>query len=107
MRGLVAEALGHPRSRIDADPASVASLSELADMFGMSASKLKRDFFSAFATCAGGYVNERRLLLARSLIEREGLSVSEASYRAGYGHPSNFPPPSGAGSALRPRGLRR
>lgn len=78
------------RQRIDADPASIVSLIGLAEEFGVSASKLKRDFFSAFATCAGAYVNERRLLLGRALIEREGLSVSEASYRAGYGHPSNF-----------------
>lgn len=78
------------RERIDADPASIASLIGLAEEFGVSASKLKRDFFSAFATCAGAYVNERRLLLGRALIEREGLSVSEASYRAGYGHPTNF-----------------
>ncbi|MDE1569131.1 helix-turn-helix transcriptional regulator [Aquabacter sp. P-9] len=78
------------RERIDADPASIVSLAGLAEEFGVSASKLKRDFFSAFATCAGAYVNERRLLLGRALIEREGLSVSEASYRAGYGHPTNF-----------------
>ncbi|QTL03953.1 helix-turn-helix transcriptional regulator [Aquabacter sp. L1I39] len=78
------------RARIDADPASITSLIALAEEFGVSASKLKRDFFSAFATCAGAYVNERRLLLGRALIEREGLSVSEASYRAGYGHPTNF-----------------
>ncbi len=78
------------RARIDADPASIASLIGLAEEFGVSASKLKRDFFSAFATCAGAYVNERRLLLGRALIEREGFSVSEASYRAGYGHPTNF-----------------
>jgi len=78
------------RARIDDDPASIASLTGLAEAFGVSASKLKRDFFSAFGTCAGAYVNERRLLLGRALIEREGLSVSEASYRSGYGHPSNF-----------------
>ncbi|MFG1361012.1 helix-turn-helix transcriptional regulator [Xanthobacter pseudotagetidis] len=78
------------RARIDADPATVASLAGLADEFGVSPSKLKRDFFSAFASCAGAYVNERRLMLGRALIEREGLSVSQASYRAGYGHPSNF-----------------
>lgn len=78
------------RERIDTDPASIVSLTGLAEEFGVSASKLKRDFFSAFATCAGAYVNERRLLLGRALIEREGLSVSEASYRSGYGHPTNF-----------------
>lgn len=90
LRGRDRDRIMAVRARIDADPAGIVSLAGLAEEFGVSASKLKRDFFCAFATCAGAYVNERRLLLGRALIEREGLSVSQASYRAGYGHPSNF-----------------
>lgn len=78
------------RERIDADPAGVAALATLAAEFGVSPSKLKRDFFCAFGTCVGGYVSERRLQLGRTLIEAEGLSIAEAAFRAGYGHPSNF-----------------
>ncbi len=95
------------RARIDTDPASVSSLAMLAEEFAMSASKLKRDFFSAFATCAGAYVNERRLMLGRSLVEHEGLSVSEASYRAGYGHPSNFSTAFRRRFGVSPSSLRR
>lgn len=78
------------RERIDADPAAVTTLAALAASFGMSASKLKQDFFVAFGTCTGAYINERRLLLGHELIERHGLSVSEAAYRSGYAHPANF-----------------
>lgn len=78
------------RERIDADPAAVTTLAAMAAAFGMSASKLKQDFFVAFGICTGAYVNERRLLLGHELIERHGLSVSEAGYRAGYAHPANF-----------------
>lgn len=78
------------REKIDADPAAITTLATLASSFGMSASKLKQDFFVAFGTCTGAYVNERRLLLGHELIERHGLSVSEAAYRSGYAHPANF-----------------
>lgn len=95
------------RARIDADPATVSSLGMLAEEFAMSASKLKRDFFSAFSSCAGAYVNERRLMLGRSLVEHEGLSVSEAAYRAGYGHPSNFSTAFRRRFGVSPSSLRR
>lgn len=78
------------REKIDADPAAITTLATLASAFGMSASKLKQDFFVAFGTCTGAYINERRLLLGHELIERHALSVSEAAYRSGYAHPANF-----------------
>jgi AraC-like DNA-binding protein len=78
------------RERIDRDPSALTTIAALAAEFGMSASKLKQDFVSAFARCPGNYINERRLLLGRELIERHSASVSEAAYRAGYAHPGNF-----------------
>jgi len=78
------------RSQIDCDPAKVRSLGQLAAEFGISGSKLKQDFWAAFGTCPGSYIAERRLELGRTLIARQGLSVSEAAYRAGYNHPASF-----------------
>lgn len=78
------------REKIDADPVGITTLATLASSAGMSVSKLKQDFFAAFGSCTGAYINERRLLLGRELIERHGLSVSEAAYRTGYAHPANF-----------------
>jgi AraC-like DNA-binding protein len=77
------------RDFIETDPQKVGSLAELAQSHGISASKLKRDFFLAFETCIGGFTNSQRLILARRLLE-EGLSVSQTAYRIGYSHPANF-----------------
>lgn len=77
------------RAEIERDPGGVQNLTELAARHGASVSKLKRDFFAVFGACVGGFVNDQRLLFGRRLIEG-GMSVSQASYRAGYAHPSNF-----------------
>lgn len=78
------------RARINSDPGRLSTITSLAADFGISSSKMKRDFFLAFGVCTGAYINERRLVLGRALIEREGLSVSEAAYQVGYAHPGNF-----------------
>ena len=36
------------------------------------------------------YQRGRRLQLAREALEREGASVNEAAWRAGYNSPANF-----------------
>jgi len=36
------------------------------------------------------YQRARRLLQARQALEREGISVNEAAWRAGYNSPANF-----------------
>lgn len=77
------------RDAIEANPGSVASLASLAAAYGISASKLKRDFFLTFSTCVGGFVNEQRLAMGCRLIE-QGMSVSQAAYTVGYAHPTNF-----------------
>ena len=78
------------RRKIDGDPAAATTIVALAGEFGMSVSKLRQDFFSAFGACIGNYIGRRRLDLGHELIERHGVSVSEAAYRAGYAHPANF-----------------
>lgn len=77
------------REAIERNPAQPSSLSDLAERHGVSASKLKRDFMAVFGTCIGAFINERRMMLSRQLLE-EGMSVSQVAYRSGYGHPSNF-----------------
>ncbi len=94
------------RETIEADPASVASLAALASAHGVSASKLKRDFFLAFSTCIGGFVNEQRLMQGRRLIE-EGMSVSQAAYSVGYAHPTNFATAFKRRYGVAPRVLRK
>lgn len=76
-------------ARIDADPGSTGSLARLAAESAVSVAKLKRDFRAVTGGCIGGYIASRRLILARDLL-CDGLSVSEAAWRAGYDHPANF-----------------
>lgn len=77
------------REEIERDPSRIRTLQELAARHGVSASKLKRDFFAVFGTCIGGFINERRMVFARQLLN-EGMIVSQVAYRIGYTHPSNF-----------------
>lgn len=74
---------------IAANPGGVSGVTALAQAHGVSASKLKRDFFLAFGCCIGGYVNEQRLERARYLLE-QGMAVSQAAWAVGYAHPANF-----------------
>lgn len=78
------------RKHIDANAAEIASLSGLAAAFAISQSKLKQDFQRAFGISPREYLLERRLLIGRNAILRDGLSIAEAAYRAGYQHPANF-----------------
>lgn len=78
------------RKRVDANAAEITSLARLAADFAISPSKLKQDFQRAFGVSAREYLLERRLLIGRNAILRDGLSIAEAAYRAGYQHPANF-----------------
>ncbi len=78
------------RGHIDANAAAVDSLAALATRFAISQSKLKQDFQRAFGASAREYLLERRLLIGRNAILRDGLTIAEAAYRAGYNHPANF-----------------
>ncbi|MEW5421226.1 helix-turn-helix domain-containing protein [Amorphus sp. 3PC139-8] len=77
------------REAIETRPAEIASLAALSAEFGVSPSKLKRDFFLAFSTCVGGFINEQKLLHGHRLLE-QGMSVSQTAYALGYAHPGNF-----------------
>ncbi|MGQ3214555.1 helix-turn-helix domain-containing protein [Shinella sp.] len=78
------------RRYIDANAAAIDSLVALAARFAIGQSKLKQDFQRAFGTSAREYLLERRLLIGRNAILRDGLSIAEAAYKAGYQHPANF-----------------
>lgn len=78
------------RRHIDANAAAIDSLAALATRFAISQSKLKQDFQRAFGASAREYLLERRLLIGRNAILRDGLSIAEAAYKAGYQHPANF-----------------
>lgn len=91
---------------LETRPETAGSLGELARQHGVSASKLKRDFFIAYQTCVGGFANTQRLLLGKRLLE-EGMSVSQVAYRIGYSHPANFSAAFKRHFGLTPRDVRR
>lgn len=94
------------RQQLEAAPEASCSISELARQYGVSASKLKRDFFIAFETCVGSFANTQRLVLGKKLLE-EGISVSQVAYRVGYSHPANFSAAFKRHFGVSPRDIRR
>lgn len=77
------------RSQLRMDPCSMPSLSEIARRYGVSASKLKRDYRACFGSCLSADIMAARLDVGYGLLA-EGARVSEVAYRLGYYHPTNF-----------------
>lgn len=75
---------------IDSRNARLSSLEELAAEVGMSVSAMQRLFKKFYGTTVADYLRQRRLIEAKEALERNGLSIGEAAYLAGYNHPSNF-----------------
>lgn len=73
-------------ARLDGD----LTLEEVARAAGMSANALQRLFRAAFGMTVFEYVRRRKLERAREALQEEGLTVSEAAYRAGYTSSANF-----------------
>jgi AraC-like DNA-binding protein len=65
-------------------------LDTIAREIGMSVGSMQRAFKSAFGTTIAEFTREARLYRARDAMDSEGISVSEAAYRAGYSSPANF-----------------
>lgn len=65
-------------------------LPDIADRAGMSVSTLQRVFSDCYGQTVMEFARVSRLEAARDLLKRGGLSVGEASVRAGYSSPANF-----------------
>ncbi|MGE0425654.1 MAG: helix-turn-helix domain-containing protein [Reyranellaceae bacterium] len=66
------------------------TLDGIAREAGVSVSVLHRLFRAHFGMSVFGYVRARRLRRAREALERDGISVAQAAYAAGYQSPANF-----------------
>ncbi len=66
------------------------NLTRLAKDLGMGINSLQRTFKSAYGMTVMDYIRERRLVAAKDAMEREGLTITQAAYRAGYSSPANF-----------------
>lgn len=96
------------RARLDSVmPGEVITLEGLAREFSLSASSLSRRFRAAFGISIMAYLTERRLMLAKTALERGVMSIGEAAYLAGYSSPANFTVAFHRAFGLTPGRLRR
>jgi len=75
---------------LDSGEADKWSLEQIARETGVNATTLQRQFRLFKGMTIFEYQRARRLSVAREVLEREGSSVIEAAWRAGYNSPANF-----------------
>lgn len=66
------------------------SIDMIARHVGASASTIQRHFRDSFGITLFEFIRRRRLEQAREELERNGATIAQAAYRAGYANPSNF-----------------
>jgi len=66
------------------------SLATIARELGCSIESMQRAFKAAYGGTIVDFIREYRLHQARRALISEGISISEAAYRAGYSNPANF-----------------
>jgi len=66
------------------------SLVDLAATFSTSVSTLQRRFKAFSGMTVAEYIRIKKLERAKLAIIRDGLSIGEAAFMAGYNHPANF-----------------
>ncbi len=82
--------LRHVCAFLDAHFDEQLSLGEIAQEAGVSPTTLQRLFQAAHGMSVFDYLRARKLERARQALERDGVSVTEAAFIAGYSSPSNF-----------------
>ena len=66
------------------------SLEKLAELVGLSASRLAHLFRDETGMSIQSYIVERRLFMAAMLIVQSDEQISQIAYRVGFGDVSNF-----------------
>lgn len=66
------------------------TLTDIARDVGVSTSSLQRLFKTAYGVTVIEFIRGQRLFKAREALERDGITVSEAAYLAGFSSPANF-----------------
>lgn len=84
IKGHVDELISH------CDANSQLSVEQVASHMGLSASTLQRAFKQGGKTTVTAYIRQRQLENAFRAIDQEGVSISEAAFKAGYRHCPNF-----------------
>ncbi|MEQ8287116.1 helix-turn-helix transcriptional regulator [Thalassospira sp.] len=66
------------------------NLTTLSLSLGMSVANLQRIFKNAYGTTIKDFIRETRLVTARDAMEKDGLTIGQAAWLAGYSSPANF-----------------
>jgi AraC-like DNA-binding protein len=89
--------IGHRRDRLQVVRESMAanlghpwSIAELANIAGFSRRIFERQFRAAYGVSAADYLRGLRLEAAKEALVHQKMSIAEAAYYVGYGHPANF-----------------
>lgn len=90
MRPRTYQRIAELRELIDSKLETSFTLDELAQDAGMSVNSLQRLFHAVHGVTVFEYVRARKLDRARDALERDGISVAEAAYIAGYSSAANF-----------------
>jgi len=91
---------------LDSGEADAWTLDHIARETGVNATTLQRQFRLFKGMTVFEYQRARRLNMAREALEREGSSVTEAAWRAGYNSPANFATAFKRQFGINPRQLR-
>lgn len=75
---------------LDKNLANPPTIKLLSKDIGLNEYKLKKGFKELFGISVHAYVIEKKLELAKNLLDESKISVSEAAFRAGYGNSSHF-----------------
>jgi AraC-like DNA-binding protein len=78
------------RDFLQANTDQSITLESLARDFGTSVNTLQRLFHAAHGKSVFEYLRAYKLERARHALERDGISIAEAAFLAGYGSASNF-----------------
>lgn len=84
------EALHHARRILDSNMVSPPTIGQLSRLVCLNEFKLKAGFRELFGMPVHAYIIDKRLELARLLMEERGLNVAEASLLVGYSNTNYF-----------------
>ena len=84
------EALRQAKSILDKNFTDPPTISKLARLICLNEYKLKIGFKELFGIPVHAYIIEKRLEMARVIMEEQRLSVTEAAFRVGYSDLSHF-----------------
>ena len=83
------------------------SLRSLSKQFGLNEFKLKKGFKDLFGFTVFGYIQLLKMRHAKTLIEDNGLNISQVANRVGYKNPNHFSVAFKKQFGLNPSSIRR